>query len=308
MKTLRIAQLSDCHLFSSINGLHYGANVYQNLCQVLNDIASDSSLDFVIFTGDLTQDHTIESYQLFMQAVAESALAIPLYFLSGNHDDTHMMEQVLMAPVSSNCLDAQLPKIYCSNDKVITSEHWQIALLNSKSDTPAGIVDEASLDCIHSLSASSKHTLLCMHHHPIDVGFGIDKHGLINKAAFWQSVEHNTTVKGVLCGHVHNAFHIEKAMPLPIDKVTNKGKAEQRAVSLYTCPATSVEFNTEFDITQKEKDNEESNLLNESNKGHKIVTKKGAGYQIISLSPEGSISRVLKYFPPNFSHDCAHGH
>ena len=116
-----------------------------------------------------------------------------------------------------------------------------------------------------------------MHHHPIDVGFGIDKHGLLNKSDFWQAIEKNIMVKGVLCGHVHNAFTFEK-------KIRNTANLE-RNVTVYTCPATSVEFNKESP--------EGSELVNP-------VTEKGPGYQVVSLFQNGSMSKEIKYFPANF--------
>ena len=291
MTDFHIAQFSDCHLFSDIDGLHYGANVYQNLCLILNDIANNPNINIAIFTGDLTQDHSEASYQLFVKAIEQSKLTIPLYFLAGNHDDITLMERVLTASdsVKSDVLDEQYLTVKCSNEKLITTDYWAIALLNSKSGTPAGIVDEPSLKQISELSTLAKHTLLCMHHHPIDVGFGIDKHGLMNKAELWQAVDNNPYVKGVVCGHVHNAFHLEKTFDA-INPNTNTDmylSTVNRNVTVYTCPATSVEFNTEFTTSE---------TLESS-----PITEKGAGYQMLSLADNGNITRTVKYFPANFT-------
>ena len=103
MKDFIIAQFSDCHLFSDVESLHHGANVYQNLLKVLNDIKSNHLIDIAIFTGDLSQDHSHASYQLFNELVRESGIVIPVYYLAGNHDDQSMLEQYLVnAPLCTN--------------------------------------------------------------------------------------------------------------------------------------------------------------------------------------------------------------
>lgn len=282
MTHFHIAQFSDCHLFATIEGVHYGANVYQNLCLILNDIAHNPTLDIAIFTGDLTQDHSEASYQLFVKAIEQSRLTIPVYFLAGNHDDITLMEQVLTSPENTT-LNNQGLTIKCSKDKLITTEHWAIALLNSKSDTPAGIIDDSSLKQISDLNALAKHALLCMHHHPIDVGFGIDKHGLINKDTLWSEVENNPFVKAVVCGHVHNAFQLEKTFDVMHKEVSKT----DRKVTLYTCPATSVEFNTEYIMSNTQECSP--------------ITQQGPGYQILSLADDGNITRTVKYLPANFT-------
>ena len=149
----------------------------------------------------------------------------------------------------------------------IDTPHWSVALLNSKSDTPAGLVDSASLEKIQSVNNLGKHVLLCMHHHPVDVGYGIDKHGLNNKTEFWQHINDNKNVKAVVCGHVHHAMKLVKSL-------------DERDIIIYTCPATSVEFDKTSDSVQ--------------------ITSQGPGYQLLTLSPEGTISSKLKYFFPNF--------
>ena len=256
--SLKIAQLSDCHLFAEQQGLHFGANVYRNLVTVLTAIANNVEIDLVIFTGDLSQDHSVASYQLFVQAVKDSQLRQPLHFLAGNHDEPEQLTRYLNSPP-------------ISQQKLIESDYWQLLLLNSKSDSPAGVVEQASLNQIAELK-TDKHSLLFMHHHPIDVGFGIDQHGLINKTEFWQQIADKNAkgavIKAVACGHVHRAFQFEKSI-------------HDHSVKLFTCPATSVEFDNGSDDFS--------------------VTEQGAGYQILTLENTGEISCELIYFPANFA-------
>ncbi len=237
-----IAQFSDSHLFANVNGLHHGVNVFTHLKQVLANIASNNSIDYVIFTGDLTQDHSEASYQLFADAVRDSQLTAPVYFLAGNHDDVALLNQYLSA------------EPFCDK-KQITQENWQVLLLNSKSENPAGFVSEQSLKTLSSDINKHKFQLLFMHHHAIDVGYFIDKHGLVNKAQFWQTInKHKASIKGIACGHVHQALSF---FPADVAK-TVEGKTEvkvgsnveskieskstEHCVPLYTCPATSIQF------------------------------------------------------------------
>ena len=50
--SVNIAQLSDSHLFADPNALHYGANVYQNLLNIINEIKKLDRIDLIVFTGD----------------------------------------------------------------------------------------------------------------------------------------------------------------------------------------------------------------------------------------------------------------
>ena len=115
------------------------------------------------------------------------------------------------------------------NEKVINEQYWQIVLLNSKSDTPKGLVTTQDLFALESTVDVQKHQLLMMHHHPVNIGYYIDKHGLINQDVFWQAInqlnDENMNIKAIACGHVHRASQLSKDQ-----------------VDIYTCPATSVQF------------------------------------------------------------------
>ncbi len=215
-KPFVIAQFSDCHLFADKNATHCGARVWTNLIRVLDDMVNRENVDCAVFTGDLTQDHSETSYQHFVEAVQQANFTIPVYFLAGNHDDRQLLNQHLTAPTF------QL-------SKTITHDFWQVQLLDSKSDTPSGFVSEASLQALSEQIDNEKCQLLMMHHHPVNIGYYIDKHGLLSQDDFWQTItqlnESAQNIKAIACGHVHRGSHLSK----------NK-------VDIYTCPATSVQF------------------------------------------------------------------
>lgn len=215
-KTLTLAQISDCHLFADRNGLHHQANVYQNLKNVLLAIKNQPSIDAIIFTGDLTQDHTQVSYQRFVQAFAECEITTPVYYVAGNHDEPALLKHYL----------SQAP--FCQ-DSVIENEYWQVLMLESKSATPAGVISKAQCDIAGRIIDQTKSQLLLMHHHAVDAGFFIDKHGLVNKAQFQQFLTANPSIKALGCGHIHQALTLSVKLP-------------ERTLSLYCCPATSIQF------------------------------------------------------------------
>lgn len=221
---LTFAQFTDCHLYEDKQALHHGANVYQNLFAVLRALTQLPELDFAVFTGDLTQDHTERSYQNFVEAVSQSQLNIPIYWLAGNHDEIIYMNSYLNAAPFNSA-------------KQIKSNHWQVILLDSKSETPAGEISTQQLNQLNELIDPKKFQLLMMHHHATNVGYFIDHHGLNNQDEFWRHINQYKSIKVIACGHVHNAL---------IRQHTNS----KFQVPVITCPATSIQFD-QFATTVK---------------------------------------------------------
>jgi Icc protein len=242
---LVIAQISDCHLFAEPQQLHCKVNVYQNLVMILHQLSKNSIIDLIVFTGDLSQDHSDKSYQLFSDAVRQAKITAPVYYLAGNHDLTAQLNQYLNG----------VP--FCQ-DKQFERENWQILLLDSKSATPAGRVSQASFDKLAQLIDKEKSQLIFMHHHPLDVGYFIDRHGLENKTQFWQEINAIPSIKGIACGHVHRGMTM----------------TTERA-SVYTCPATSIQFDPAVDGVS--------------------ALDVGPGYRLLQLTQQGEISTELYY-------------
>ncbi len=254
-KPVTLAQISDSHLFSNPDGLHHGYNVLTNLKRVLLSIGQNPTIDYVVFTGDLTQDHTEQSYQNFVNAVHECKLELPIYYLAGNHDELELLAKYF----------AGTPFV---SDKTINHLHWQIQLIDSKSTTPAGFVSEQALINLKQSVDSNKLQLVMMHHHPIDVGYFIDKHGLENKAEFWRGIEAHDNISAISCGHVHGAMTLSKTL-------TKQSTISEKSVAVYTCPATSIQFDPEFD-------------------GVAALVKE-PGYRVFYLHPDGQLNSDVVY-------------
>lgn len=247
-KKITFAQISDSHLFADINATHCGANVFQNLVDVFRHIDKRAEIEFMLFTGDLTQDHSHKSYHRFVQAYQQASDNVkPVYYLPGNHDDLLMLQDTFNNEV-------------LKPERTVELEHWQIQLLNSKSDTPAGVWSHEEQKRSVEAMNLAKHQLLAMHHHAVDVGYFIDRHGLKNQTDFYQFVSEKNQIKAVLSGHIHNG--------LTLDIPETKAK-------LYTCPATSIQF--------------DKMAKSVADSGH------GPGYRIVSLSPDGTLDTELVF-------------
>ena len=164
----------------------------------------------------MTQDHSEKSYQNFSEAVKFSGTAIPVYFLAGNHDEPELLNEYL----------SEFP---FNSDKTITNEAWQIQLLHSKSATPSGLITDKESARLLNVIDKNKHQFILMHHHPANVDYFIDKHGLLAKDNFYRTLNQIDNIKAIGCGHVHNA----------IDLKVDTG---EKNIPLFTCPATSIQF------------------------------------------------------------------
>ena len=99
-EVLKLAHVSDSHLFASRSGEYFRVNTAEHFLACLTDMATQN-LDGVIFGGDLTQDHSVESYSLFAQLIAESPLTCPVFWLPGNHDELNLLTSLANKQISN---------------------------------------------------------------------------------------------------------------------------------------------------------------------------------------------------------------
>lgn len=192
-----IAQISDCHLFGDKNKKINGSNSYQNLKSVLEYIVSKEKLDFIVVSGDLSQDCTVESYQHLLNLLNETR--IKYYLLPGNHDEVSVLNKVFDYRWEKGKVD------YCFD-----LDNWFIYFIDT-----ARYPDDSgqlSFEQISKLEAAlnqnkTKPTIIFMHHHPIKLNSKwIDKMILKEYEAFNKTVEKNPQIKAVLFGHIHQIF------------------------------------------------------------------------------------------------------
>lgn len=193
---IRVLQLTDMHLFADRHQQLLGINTYDSFHAVLTAIENSQQhqgVDLVVLTGDLAQEPSHQVYQYLHQGL--SRLNVPCVWIPGNHDDAPLMTQVLQ---SEPLRDSK---------QVLLGEHWQIILLNSQlPGEVAGQLSEAELRWLeNNLNIeASRHTLIFLHHHPVDSGCDwLDYQGLTNAGQLAQIISRYPRVQSLICGHIH---------------------------------------------------------------------------------------------------------
>lgn len=215
MTVLRIIQISDTHLFADRSKQLLGVNTSDSLKSVVELLGSQGGIiDFVIVTGDLSQDYSQASYQNLADHL--KPLSVPVYCVAGNHD-------------SPDAMAAVFPRGTVRNDTHIVRNGWQFILLNShKHGAVEGFLNPSQLNYLQECLRAYPHerAVIAFHHHPVQVGsVWLDKIGLSNAGEFWQVVAQYPNVHSVLFGHVHQE-HVQAV----------------NGVTCYSAPSTCVQF------------------------------------------------------------------
>lgn len=210
-KTFHLAQITDCHLLSDSEGWYKQVQPAKHLQAVIQQLVQDTP-DAVLFTGDLTQDHSSGSYQLLLQLC--QPLNCPVYCLPGNHDDLSQLDWLM-----------QQPPFF--TQRSVQAAGWQLCFLNTKGPTPAGVFPQTEQHWLsQQLSATkAEYTWLFCHHQPLQLGCFIDKYGQQQQTELWQAVAADKRIRGIAHGHSHYAYH-----------------RQWQGIDIVGCPASSVQF------------------------------------------------------------------
>lgn len=213
--SVRFLQISDIHLFADPQGSLLGVPTQDSFAAVIKLIQKETQpIDFIILSGDLSQDYSEASYACV--AAALKPLQIPVYYVPGNHDSPKVMTRVY-------------PLETISNHRHIILKHWHIILLDSHQEgAVAGYLDQAQFNFMeHCLNAYPEHhAIILFHHQPVSVGTTwLEDIGLTNAKQFWEVVARYPKVHTVLFGHVHQEF---------IGKVND--------IPCYSPPSTCIQF------------------------------------------------------------------
>lgn len=211
----RVLQITDTHLFFEPNGDLLGVRTAQSFAAVLDEVKKQEiDFDFVLMTGDISQDYSVESYQRFAKMVR--CLNKPVFFLPGNHDDGPLMYRIFNG-------------LGINTSRNIICGSWQFILLNSEVYGVAhGWVQRDQLDYAERCIKENPHlnTVICIHHLPLLVGSDwLDTQTLHNQDEFQVFVRRFPTIKVVISGHVHQE----------IDEM-------KQGVRYIATPSTSIQF------------------------------------------------------------------
>lgn len=213
---IRLLQITDSHLFADSSADLLSVPTAQSFSAVVEAIeAQGEDFDYILATGDISQDHSEASYRRFLDGV--SRLNTPCFWLPGNHDDQPIM----------NALTPSDPVL--KHTQLLLGDNWQIVLLDSQVvGVPYGQLSQAQLEHLQRCLAEhpQRHALVVLHHHPLHVGSQwLDEHALKHSEQFWQVIEQFEQVRAVLTGHVHQ-----------------ESQFVYQDVQVMTSPSTCVQF------------------------------------------------------------------
>ncbi|MEM9256273.1 MAG: 3',5'-cyclic-AMP phosphodiesterase [Pseudomonadota bacterium] len=213
---VHIVQLTDTHLCQERGGTLLGMDTDHSLQAVIELAKRERhQVDLVLGTGDLSDGGAPEAYRRLQEYFGQ--FGCHHCWLPGNHDERGAMGAVADSP-------ERLPK-------EIRTPYWQLLLLDSQ--VPGQVGGELGRKELDRLStaladagADGLHTLVCLHHHPIEIGCQwLDEQMVADAAEFFALLDRHPGVKGVLWGHVHQE----------VDSVRD-------GVRLLASPSTCVQF------------------------------------------------------------------
>jgi len=189
---LRLAQISDMHLYETPEKVFYGTPPAHSLQAVLNDIQALERLpEAILVTGDISDNFSEQSYRLLDSML--TPLNIPYYWIPGNHDDADKMYRLV-------------PQLNVSPYTSFTIKGIKVIMLNTVvRHFFHGELSRESLKVLdYDLRRSpDTPTLVAMHHHPIKTGHEIDMLMLKNADAFFNVATLYKQIQGVVFGHIH---------------------------------------------------------------------------------------------------------
>jgi len=218
--TLKFIHITDTHLLNRPDETFYNLNTQKNLESVLSlSKARYPDIDFFIFTGDISQTGTKESYTLFKSLTQQYEL--PIYCVPGNHDTPYLLQSII-------------PSCPNSSINIIQLGSFSLILLNScVEDKHHGLINDLCLRQLEDYLKNNENqfNIIAIHHPPVLINSKwLDDLGLQNQTEFLHIINkfpHNTLL---ICGHVHQE----------IDQQSNN-------LRLLATPSTCHQFKTNSD-------------------------------------------------------------
>lgn len=177
--------------------------------------------DFVILTGDLTNDEQEASYALVKSILSQ--LEAPLYLAVGNHDARLPFRHIMLGEPAP-----QPDRIHYAFHR----DGYRLIVLDTLDEgNVPGWIDDVQVDWLdQTLTANADPlTIVCCHHPPVPVGVPwMDSLMLQDADRLLRVLDRHPSVRWVLCGHVHHPFCVERGR-----------------ITYLTAPSVSFQFRTE---------------------------------------------------------------
>ncbi len=193
---MKVVQITDSHLFRDPSAALLKLNTQVRFDLVVELLQrKEKGIDFILATGDIAQDASMEAYGRFGAAMEQ--IGVPFYWIPGNHDRRAVMEKVTAHK------DAFI--------NLVRSGNWQIIMLDSSvvGEVHGNLAPQELQHLESCLQAAQKdpaiaHTLVCLHHNPVPgSAVWMEGIGLHNQEEFLDIVDRFQTVRAVVYGHIH---------------------------------------------------------------------------------------------------------
>ncbi|MCY4010273.1 MAG: metallophosphoesterase [Anaerolineaceae bacterium] len=207
---LRFVQISDTHISHDENynrppAPHTPLAGTHALLHALRQLPFPP--DFIIHTGDVVYDPHPEAYVKARSLLTD--LPAPLYYLAGNHDDPHMLQEILLG----------IPEPRLPYDQEFESCGVQILCLDSGrlggDEAPAGRLTEAQLAWLRrkTYRKDPRPLLVFIHHNPLPQADSpwLESMRLQNGEDFHAALlPARERLRGVFYGHIHQAMQLQR--------------------------------------------------------------------------------------------------
>lgn len=192
---VRIAQITDTHLYADPGGRLLGLNTRQCLLAVIELALQQGPPQLVLASGDLAHDGTAQAYRQLRDCF--SRLGAPVYCLPGNHDEAVALRE-------------HLNHSRFHSVRSHRAGGWQLVFLDSSvAGREGGHLTDSELAALDAALGQQPDApaLICLHHQPVEVGSRwLDSMKVDNPDAFFAIVDRHPQVRVILWGHVHQEF------------------------------------------------------------------------------------------------------
>ncbi len=229
--TLHAIQITDLHLLEDEDARLKNTAAWQTFRAVLQHAVREGPQpDFILATGDLAHERPRVVYGRLQADIA--GMGIPMYVAPGNHDDPALLAEVFSqathqgsaANGSTTGKVAGVPPDTAPMEMTdggasvgfghVSRGNWLVILLDTVVPRMEhGLLSAGELARLDALlhTHPRAHALVCLHHHPVPFGrAGMDAIGLRNAEAFFSIVDRHPQVRGIVWGHIHNAFEAKR--------------------------------------------------------------------------------------------------
>ncbi len=256
---MRLLHITDLHILADENAELYGVDTFLSLKLVLaRAFEEDAKPDYIIATGDLSEDATEQSYmrlrRLFLQT------GVPVFVIPGNHDSLTCMNTHLIGRLITMDFVAELPV-------------WKVIFLNSQVPGHGyGHISHTQIGALERQLENDRQApyLIALHHSPSTHCMGEDCQ-LDNADMLLGVLDKFANARAILSGHAHVRF----------DEVHSHLK-------VMTTPATSVQVTHQHRTTSQSDDSDDFLSTHE-------IDADRHGFRFLDLAANGEMQTMVYY-------------